>query len=201
MIGGLMIGGLLIDDWWEHRAPRREFNPAINNRQSPISKSFRGVGRRLALITALLACRPETTRPPFGPVTGAAETELELRVPAATRVLADALLADSLPVTKVEPRDGFIETPWFDTATGRPSANRRLGAGVVRVRAWVDPTRPGHSQLTVETLFRPLADPSLPERELDRQVPPNHPIRTRVRTILTQLTKQYGEPELADSVR
>ncbi len=151
------------------------------------------MNRGLGFVAFLLACHATTTRPTFGPVTGASRTEVELKVPVATRLLADRLIADSIPVTRVEPRDGFLETPWFDTASGRPTTRRRLGPGVVRLRAWVDPTQVGHSQLTVETLFRPLADPSLPERELDRQVPPTHPTASKVKNVLERLTREYGD--------
>jgi hypothetical protein len=62
------------------------------------------------------------------------------------------------------------------------------------VRAWADPTQPGSSRLTVETVYRPLADPSLPEREFDRQVPRDHPVATKVRSALQDLVKRYGGP-------
>jgi hypothetical protein len=139
------------------------------------------------------ACNPNTARPSFGPITGAATAEIDLRVPVATRVLTDMLRADSLPVSKSEPLDGYIETSWFDTATGKPAHLRRLGGATVRVRAWIDPTRIGHSMITVETLYHPLADPSLPERELDRQVPKDHPTGKRVDAIIEKLVRQYGD--------
>jgi hypothetical protein len=60
------------------------------------------------------------------------------------------------------------------------------------VRAWADPARPGSSQLTVETLYRPLVDPSLPERELEREVAPDHPVAVKVVAILQQLVQRYG---------
>jgi len=140
-----------------------------------------------------IACRPETSRPFFGPVSGAAQTQVDLPVPDATTLVADRLKADSIPIARVEPADGFFETPWFDPATGAPTRARRLGAGVVRVRGWVDPTKVGHSNITIETLYRPLADPSLPERELDREVPPDHPTRKRVDALIQVLTKEHGD--------
>lgn len=146
-------------------------------------------------IFIVLACQATTTRPPFGPVTGAQVTVLELEVPQAATLVANGLKADSIPITVLEPRDGFMETPWFDSATGRPTSKRPLGREVVRVRAWIDPEKPGHSRVTVETLFRDIADPSLPERELDREVPPDHPTSVRVRTVLDSLRKRYGEPD------
>ena len=146
-------------------------------------------------VPMVLACQASTTRPTFGPVTGAQVTVLELDVPRTTTLVANALKADSFPVTVLEPRDGFLETPWFDSGTTRPTSRRALGGDVVRVRAWIDPEKPGHSRVTVETLFREIADPSLPERELDREVPPDHPTSVRVRAVLDSLRKRYGEPD------
>jgi hypothetical protein len=48
--------------------------------------------------------------------------------------------------------------------------------------------------LTVETLYRPLADPSLPERELERQVPRTHPTAVKVEGVLAALIKRHGGP-------
>jgi hypothetical protein len=63
---------------------------------------------------------------------------------------------------------------------------------VVRIRAWADPARPGSSQLTVETLYRPVADPSLSDRELERVVAHDHPVAVKVEAALKQLVDRYG---------
>jgi hypothetical protein len=63
----------------------------------------------------------------------------------------------------------------------------------------VDFTRQGHSKLTVETVYRPLADASLSQRELDRQVPPDHPTGKRVAEIVTELTKLYTREPAAEA--
>jgi hypothetical protein len=146
------------------------------------------------LLAAAASCQPNTTRPPFPPVPEAAGTEVRLPVPQATQRLAEALKADSIPVRKVRIRDGYIETGWFNAATRRGASGHALGPGVVRVRAWADPARPGSSQLTVETVYRPLRDPSLPDRELEREVAPDHPVALRVVAALQQLVKRYGGP-------
>jgi hypothetical protein len=140
-----------------------------------------------------VACQPNTSRPSFTPLPEAAGTELKLPVPEATRRLAEALKADSIPPRKVRPRDGYIETDWFDSRSGRVARGRRaVGPAVVRVRAWADPARPGSSQLTVETLYRPLLDPSLPERELEQQVPREHPVAIKVVATLKKLVDRFG---------
>ena len=147
------------------------------------------------LSVAAGACQPATTRPPFPPLPEAAGSEIRLSVPMATRRLAEALKADSIPTQKVRLRDGYIETPWFDARSGRPTGQRRaIGPGVVRIRAWADPARPGSSRLTVETLYRPRVDPSLPDRELERQVAQNHPVAKKVEAVMIRLAQRFGGP-------
>lgn len=148
------------------------------------------------LVGAVLAgagCQPNTTRPTFAPVPDAAGTEVRLTVPEATRELAQLFHADSIPTRRVQPRDGYIETGWFEARSGRAvRGSRAVGSRVVRVRAWADPSRPGSSQLTVETLYRPIVDPSLPERELERQVARDHPIALKVEAALKNLVTRFG---------
>ena len=153
----------------------------------------------LAPILLALACQPVTARPYFPPVTGAAQAEIRLEPKNATAALADVLQSDSLPVTKVVPRDGYLETDWFQVGSKKVARGRRLGVDVVQIRAWVDPTRSGYSRLTVETVYRPLADASLSSRDLDRQVPPDHPVGKRVTEIVTELAKLYSpEPRTGE---
>jgi len=148
----------------------------------------------LALATVLAACHPNTTRPAFLPLPEAAVTEIRLLPQEATSRLAEAMVADSIPLSRVHARDGYIESRWLDSATGRATRRRPIGTGTVRVRAWADPGRPGNSMLTVETVYRPMADPSLPERELERQVPKTHPVAVKVAAELADLLKRYGGP-------
>lgn len=150
--------------------------------------------RWIVALLLLAACKPDTTRPAITPYPEAVGVEIRLRPQEATRRLAEALQADSLVPARVRLRDGYLETRWLDSATGRPTARRPLGTDVVRLRGWVDPGRPGFSVLTVETLYRPLADPSLPDRELERQVPRTHPTAVKVEQILQAMVKRYGGP-------
>ncbi len=146
------------------------------------------------MVGALAACQPATTRPPFPPAPQAAISEVRLPAGEATRLLAEAFQADSMPMRRLEVRDGWLETSWFDASSGRRTVARPLGVNTVRVRAWADPTHPGSSKVTVETVYHPLADPSLPERELDRQVPRDHPVAIKVRAALQDLVKRFGGP-------
>ncbi len=143
---------------------------------------------------AALSCNPNTSRPPIHPMLGALTVDVDLDVPAATVTVANALRTDSIPVTIEEPRDGYLETPWFESATGAATSRRPLGPEVVRARAWIDPLHPGRSRIQVEIAYRPWADPSLPERELERLVPLSHPVVARVQAALTRI----GGPEATE---
>ncbi|MES2123600.1 MAG: hypothetical protein V4503_02815 [Gemmatimonadota bacterium] len=154
----------------------------------------RSQGRRATIPFLLLvaACYPTTTRPATLPLPSASVSEWELSVREATQELALALDADSIPVRRTEPGDGWLETGWFDAATLRPTQRRPLGDGIVRLRAWIDPGKPNYSSVTVETVYRPFDDPSRESRALEQVVVANHPVALRVNRILAALSKKFG---------
>ncbi len=150
--------------------------------------------RPALLLLALLACQPYTKRPSFGPLPTAAEAVVDLEIPKATALLAEALRTDSIPVSRVETRDGYLETEWFDARTGAVSTGRVLGDSIVRVRGWVNAYGHARASFRVETAIRPLANPSLPPRELDRQAPPDNVAAQRVAKVLTDMARRYPVP-------
>jgi hypothetical protein len=146
--------------------------------------------RRLAWLVLAAGCYPATTRPDLMPMPDAQRVEIALFVPQATRALALALDGDSVPVRRTEAEDGWLESEWIDAVSLQPVPGRPLGVGVVKVRAFVEPGRPNHSVLIVETVYRPVADPSRPERDLERQVPSGHPVAARVARVLQRLVEE-----------
>lgn len=148
----------------------------------------------LAMILALgsSSCDPRTTRPEVTPIPEARSIEVALSRQLAIGRLHRALVADSFPIEKVVTRDAWLETPWFDALTLKPTPAQRLGRDVVKLRAWADPARPGNSLIIVELVYRPLADPSVPQRELDRPVPPTDSIHVRVGSILKTIDDEIG---------
>ena len=145
------------------------------------------MNRALILALLLAAACARNGQPPYQPMPEAKRAEIELDPQEATKKLAEAMTGAGLPVTSVATREGFVETAWFDSATMKPAGGRPLGTKEVRVRAWVMPYRYGWSEITMEAVYRPIADPSLPPRELERSVPFGHPARVKVREILQQL--------------
>ena len=144
--------------------------------------------KRLALLLLLTAAAcARNGQPGFPPMPEARQGQIELDPQEATKKLAEAMTAAGLPVDEVATREGFVSTAWYDTTTKKEVSGRALGAGDVRIRAWVMPWRYGWSEITMEAVYRPVADPSLPERELERSVAYDHPARVAIREIMQQV--------------
>src|SRR5439155_21618933 len=115
------------------------------------------------VICALLlaACTPATTRPSFAPVPEALHAVINASPADVTQTAQALLAADSIAVHFVSLRDAFLETQEF--------------AGTHRVRLWADPDVPGKTRVTIEAVYRPMADPSRTPRDLERAAPPGSP--------------------------
>ena len=148
--------------------------------------------KRLLMLALLAGCYPATTRPDMVPVPDATRIEVELFVPQATRAMALELDTDSVPVRRTEPDDGWLESDWIDVTTMQPTRRRPVGMDVVKVRAFVEPGRPNHSVIYVETVYRPVVDPARPTRELEVQVPVGHPVGMRVARAIERLMAAHG---------
>lgn len=153
-----------------------------------------------SLLTVLLSCRATTSRPSYLPLPAAAIGEIEMEIPDATRALAEALAVDSIALRTIKERDGFIDSGWLDSRTLEQTSARPLGTDVVRVRAWVNPAKQFWSELVIEATYRPMADPSRPERELDTALPDDHPLQRRVGGVLRKLIERYGDREALKSL-
>ena len=141
-----------------------------------------------------LGCNPVTNRPPFNALPQAVRLELELPMGIAMQVLADALRGDSIPIDRVEAIDGYVEGPWFRADDGTVTGNRPVGPDIVKVRGWAIPGRPGHIDIELEAVYRPVADPSRPGRDLEVILPPGHPVASRIETVVRKLITRYGDP-------
>lgn len=158
---------------------------------SPVSARSRWI----LPLTLLLGCRATTARPYFMPLPSAPTAEVELGISAATRALAETLARDSVALRTIKEPDGYIDSGWLDAATLERTSRRPLGTDVVRVRAWVNPSKEFWSELVVEATYRVLEDPSRPERELEAPLPDDHPLQRRVAGVIRKMIEQYGNPD------
>jgi hypothetical protein len=152
------------------------------------------------LLFAIAGCLSSNARPGFAPMPEARSADVELDPIEATKLLAESLQDAGIPVATLAPQDGYFETQWFDTTSKQPAGGSALGPQVVRIRGWATPSRHGWSTVTVETVYRAVADPSRPPRELERSVPYTHPTRELVRRSfadvgITTNTTEFGAPE------
>lgn len=130
------------------------------------------------LAAALAACASfGGTRPRFATLPEAVVIESTMPVTDALTLLHDSLTAAGLTIAVYEPREGYIETRWYDVAAHQSVAPpyHRLD-GTVRLRLYVDPVA-AHSRVVAECVRRVRWDPSVPERELERMVPLGGPGR------------------------
>ncbi len=141
----------------------------------------------LLFLPLLFGCDPNTTRPRVVPFPEDAQTEVRAKTPAATERLLAALAADSVPIRFSSTRDGYVETPWLSAETLTATDARPIGADIVRIRGWVNPGKEGFSIIILEGAYRTLADPSMPERELERPLPKDHPVQVRIDSLVARI--------------
>lgn len=132
---------------------------------------------RIALLF-LAACSPTTTRPPFAPFPEALRAIIDASPADVTTATRDLLTADSIRVRFVNTRDAFLETEEF--------------AGTMRLRFWADPDVPGKSRVTIEAVYRPIADPSRTGRDLERAAPVGSAGQQRAVRLLEALKEKLG---------
>ncbi len=153
---------------------------------------------RLTAVFLLFACTPVTTRPDFFPDPQAPAVTLMARPERVTAELPSLVAAESLLVERTNVRDGYLETAWYDTRTGR--SRRGTGdvsdlAASVKIRFWADPYVPGQTRLTVEVVRRPRYDPSRTERDMEVVVEKEHPGRAIAEKLMEKLKDKFGTPK------
>ena len=144
-------------------------------------------------VVVAAACATGGQRPRFG--AQPQSVSLTVRQPADSVVvhLAARARALGLPVHRAAPREGYLETGWFDVArAAEVAAPYGRMDSIVRWRVFADPVQ-GHTRVLAECVWRIAWDPSLPERELERMVPAGHPGLVLLDSLVAELK--------ADSVR
>jgi hypothetical protein len=153
---------------------------------------------RVCLLVA--ACTPVTTRPDFKPDPRALVVVLNARPERVTLELESLVPAESLEVERVNVRDGYVETFWYDPTRRRSYHHERDVAdppATVKIRCWADPWVPGQTRLTVEPVYRPRIDPSRPERDLEVIAPPEHGGYKVAQDLIEKVKQKLGTPQSA----
>ncbi|UCD24365.1 MAG: hypothetical protein JSW51_00145 [Gemmatimonadota bacterium] len=140
----------------------------------------------LALVTS--ACGAGGARPRFDPFPQAISDTMPLLPDSAIIQIGALLAAEGIEIQHLRPREGYVESKWFDIAAGRTVGASSLDTeSVVRFRFWSDPATPGNSVVTGEAVRRRVIDPSQPERETEQPVPADHPAAELLQRMLAAL--------------
>jgi len=149
--------------------------------------------RRWSLLVPLgLSCTAPTTRPFFQPFPLAAFDTVPERPEVVIRLLADRLTEQRIPIRALSDQEGFLESGWFDPRTKRRRAGAANPNRAVRLRVWADLVEPQASQVVIETVYRTIADPSLPEREAEGVAPAGSAGDSVTQALRTGLRQRYA---------
>ena len=129
----------------------------------------------IALLIVGGACGAGGVRPTFSPFPQAIVDTVVGGPEEVVEHLSELLQEEAIEIRWVRVREGYVETKWFDPVTGKTGGGRSLNAaGVIRLRFWTDLVMEHRSVVVGEAVNRRVVDPSLPVRETESHVPPDH---------------------------
>jgi len=129
----------------------------------------------LIAIACFVACGAGGVRPTFTAFPQAITDTIDGEPEDIVEHLSELLTEEGIESRWVRVREGYVETKWFDPVTRRMRGGRNLNAdGIVRIRFWTDLVMEHQSVVVGEVVRRRVIDPSLPERETEVHVPPEH---------------------------
>ena len=142
-------------------------------------------------------CNPATTRPVFLPLPEAPFAVVDAPRERVVPEITAWLVAQGFRIARSEPRDGFVETAWFDPVTRQSFRTERDVPHLertFRIRCWIDPDVPRASGLVVEPVYRPVYDPSRTSRDLEVLVPEGQTGRDVALRLIEEMKKKLGVP-------
>ena len=151
---------------------------------------------RLSAFLFVAACTPVTTRPPFLPSPQAVVVVVDAPPPRVVPEAVGWLTNQGLRVEWSSPRDGYVETAWYNLRTHASTIGETDPGDLlttVKIRCWADPNVPGKSQLTVEAVYRPMLDPSRPGRDLEVVVPQGSEGYRIAEQLVEALKQRFGQ--------
>jgi hypothetical protein len=145
------------------------------------------LGMAVAVVCA--ACGAGGVRATFRPFPQAITDTITGEPDAIVAQIAELLRAKGIELRWVRHREGYVETKWFDPVSGRTGGGRSLNTeGIVRMRFWTDRVMEHRSVVVGEAVRRRVVDPSLPDRETEVHVPPDHQGYAILQSIFEALT-------------
>ena len=130
----------------------------------------------IVFLIACGACGAGAVRPTFLPLPQAITDTVDGDPETIIGQLSEWLQEEGIELRWVRAHEGYVETKWFDPVTGKTGGGRSLNTeSVVRLRFWTDIVMENESIVVGEAVHRRVVDPSLPVRETEVHVAPEHP--------------------------
>ena len=146
----------------------------------------------VASVAGLGACSSASVRPSYQPFPDAPVDTIQADAAVVIREAAERIVARGLMLRTNAPREGYLETRWYDLVSRKSNASGSDANRIFRLRLFADPATPVATKLTVETVYRRILDPSLPERERELMVPPGSPGDTLARAMIAEVKKLHA---------
>lgn len=147
---------------------------------------------RLSAVALVAACGSAVVRPSFRPFPNAPVDTIPGDADRVVTAAAARIAQRGLEIRLNAPREGYLETRWFDLVARRSVAIGADPNRVIRLRLFADPVTPRATLLTIEALYRRTLDPSIPEREAELMVPPGTPGDSLARNVISEVKRQMS---------
>jgi hypothetical protein len=107
--------------------------------------------------------------------------------------LEQRAIEEGLDIRIANVEDGYLETRWFNVVSRRSDeGDVAHPEREILLRFWIDPVGPLGYKLTAEAVYRRVSDPSLPSREREVMVPPDHEGEAILTRILDAVRERFG---------
>ena len=165
----------------------------------PVGRGMRPAAGLTVLAGAAfgLACGAVNERPYLTPLPNSIVDTVHSLPSALITEIETLVTREGMVVQLSSPREGYLETKWYDTEAGRAGGERtRDPHSVVRLRFFVSSIGEELTELAAEAVMRHTLDPSLPQRENERMVPVDHPGELLLKRVLAAVEERFGAEPL-----
>jgi hypothetical protein len=144
------------------------------------------------VIIAAQACGGASVRPYLTPLPQAVVDTLRGDAEAMVSHLSALLEEDSIGIERMSDVEGYLESERFDASRLAVDTVPTPISRVVRLRFWIDPIGEGEVQVAAEAVTEVTVDPSLPQRQREIMVPPDHPGWEALEHMLADLRRRFS---------
>ena len=147
----------------------------------------------LGAVCAVAVCAAGGIRPSYAPFPQAIVDTVKADPPAVIQEAVTRLQAEAMQPQWTSPKEGYLETQWFDVVSRASGvADRGNPDRVILIGLFVDSIGPSLSKVVAECVYKRTTDPSVQPRDQEMMVPPGHAGDRILRQVLAGLHERFG---------